>query len=67
MILEPQVGLRVFFTDPDSSRPLSGWGTIKKVHGPRFVTVDMDDFTELGAYSSELSTTEPTTPPPSKR
>jgi hypothetical protein len=59
VILEPSVGSRVFFTDPDTHNPWSGWGTIKKVHGPRFVTLTLDDHSEIGAYTSELSTTEP--------
>lgn len=59
MILEPHPGLRVFFKDPDPLHPLTGWGTIKTVFGPLFVTVDMDDFSEVGAYTSELSTSGP--------
>lgn len=65
MILEPLPGLRVFFSDPDTSNPFTGWGVIKRVFGPHFVTVDMDEFTEFGAYTSELSLSDPkqTQPP----
>jgi hypothetical protein len=59
MIPEPTSGLRVYFTDPDNTHPFTGWGTIKTVHGPRFVTLDMDDHTEVGAYTSELSLNQP--------
>lgn len=61
MILEPKPGQRVQYLDRDKTGGIdsSGPGVIKVVHGPLFVTLEMDSGPDIGAYTSELTHEQP--------